>query len=138
MHYTPLLRNVKSSPTVSAALKERVRHPVFLHRLLTFIECLVCFVDFPVLRLNLCKTYGDKKPLNWAVVEAADITEDGHIVPGAFVGVTPELLRSAEKIVIEVNTTSTILRSPKPSAMHEVVKSYTLVASSDCSHPLSF
>ncbi|KAJ6526251.1 hypothetical protein DFH09DRAFT_1285948 [Mycena vulgaris] len=54
---------------------------------------------------SLKKTHGDpKKPLNWAIVEATAITEDGHIVPGASVGATPEILESAEKIIIEVNT----------------------------------
>jgi acetyl-CoA hydrolase len=34
---------------------------------------------------SLKKTHGDpKKPLNWAIVEATAITEDGHIVPGRF------------------------------------------------------
>ena len=32
---------------------------------------------------SLKKTHGDpKKHLNWAIVEATAITEDGHIVPG--------------------------------------------------------
>lgn len=33
MRATPLLRNVKPSPTISTALKERVRRPAFLQRL---------------------------------------------------------------------------------------------------------
>lgn len=54
---------------------------------------------------SMKKTHGDpKKPLNWALVEASAITEEGHIIPGASVGATPEILDSAEKIIIEVNT----------------------------------
>lgn len=34
---------------------------------------------------NLHKKHGDpKKPLDWAIVEATAITEEGHIVPGRF------------------------------------------------------
>lgn len=42
-----------------------------------------------------------RKPLDWALVEATAITEDGGIVPGASVGATPEIIQSAEKIIIE-------------------------------------
>ncbi|BFZ59671.1 acetyl-CoA hydrolase [Saitoella coloradoensis] len=42
--------------------------------------------------------------LDWAMVEATAITEDGHIVPGASVGATPELMHVADKVIIEVNT----------------------------------
>jgi len=54
---------------------------------------------------SLNKKNGDpSKPLNWAIVEASCITEEGHIVPGASVGATPEMIQCAEKIIIEVNT----------------------------------
>lgn len=34
---------------------------------------------------NLHKKHGDpKKPLDWAIVEATAITEEGHIVPGIY------------------------------------------------------
>ncbi|KAJ7633167.1 hypothetical protein FB45DRAFT_914519 [Roridomyces roridus] len=65
---------------------------------------------------SLKKKHGDpKKPLNWAVVEATAITEDGHIVPGASVGATPEILESAEKIIIEVNT-----HLPNLEGLHDI------------------
>ncbi|KAF8956209.1 acyl-CoA carboxylate CoA-transferase [Flammula alnicola] len=51
---------------------------------------------------NLHKKHGDPtKPLDWAIIEATAVTEDGWIVPGASVGATPEILQSAEKIIIE-------------------------------------
>ncbi|GLB36901.1 putative acetyl-CoA hydrolase/transferase C-terminal domain [Lyophyllum shimeji] len=54
---------------------------------------------------NLRKKHGEpRKPLDWAIVEATAITEEGAIVPGASVGATPEILQSAEKIIVEVNT----------------------------------
>lgn len=43
------------------------------------------------------KTGNPKYPLDWAIVEATAILEDGSIVPGASVGATPEILQSAEK-----------------------------------------
>ncbi|CAG8496264.1 6402_t:CDS:2 [Racocetra fulgida] len=42
--------------------------------------------------------------LDVAIVEATAITEKGHIIPGASVGATPEIVQSASKIIIEVNT----------------------------------
>ncbi|KAF7441333.1 acetyl-CoA hydrolase [Pleurotus ostreatus] len=69
---------------------------------------------------SLKKQRGDpRKPLDWAIVEATAITEEGHIVPGASVGATPEILESAEKIIIEVNT-----RVPNLEGLHDIVHSF--------------
>ena len=69
---------------------------------------------------SLKKTHGDPhKPLDWAVVEASAITEEGWIVPGASVGATPEILQSAEKIVIEVNT-----HVPNLEGLHDINQSF--------------
>jgi len=42
--------------------------------------------------------------LDIVLVEATAITEEGHIIPGASVGATPEIVQSASKLVVEVNT----------------------------------
>ncbi|CAJ0833608.1 14349_t:CDS:10 [Entrophospora sp. SA101] len=42
--------------------------------------------------------------LDVVIVEATAITEEGHIIPGASVGATPEIVQSAAHVVIEVNT----------------------------------
>ncbi|KAF8060678.1 hypothetical protein FPV67DRAFT_1609443 [Lyophyllum atratum] len=69
---------------------------------------------------NLRKKHGDpKKPLDWAIVEATAITEDGKIVPGASVGATPEILQSAEKIIVEVNTLI-----PNLEGLHDINQSF--------------
>lgn len=69
---------------------------------------------------NLRKTHGEsRKPLDWAIVEATTITEEGHIVPGASVGATPEIVQSAEKIIIEVNTTI-----PNLEGLHDINHSF--------------
>lgn len=39
-----------------------------------------------------------------AVIEASCITEDGSIVPTLSVGITPQLLERAEKVIVEINT----------------------------------
>lgn len=70
---------------------------------------------------SLRKKHGDpKKPLDWAIVEATAITEDGSIVPGASVGATPEIVQSAEKIIIEVNT-----HIPSLEGLHDINHSFT-------------
>ncbi|EAU82276.1 acyl-CoA carboxylate CoA-transferase [Coprinopsis cinerea okayama7 len=69
---------------------------------------------------SLNKKHGDPtKPLDWAIVEATAITEEGHIVPGASVGATPEILQCAEKIIVEVNT-----RTPNLEGLHDINQSF--------------
>ncbi|KAL0076062.1 acetyl-CoA hydrolase [Phycomyces blakesleeanus] len=55
------------------------------------------------------------KKLDVVIIEATAITEDGHIVPGASVGATPELIQMADKIIIEVNT-----RIPSFEGLHDI------------------
>ncbi|KAK4705081.1 hypothetical protein P7C70_g1127, partial [Phenoliferia sp. Uapishka_3] len=94
---------------------------------LSFVKTSTCLCSLRILHTDVClffsyvfsaalttarskdyalnKKHGEpKKHLDWAIVEATAITEDGKIVPGASVGATPEILQSAEKIIIEVNT----------------------------------
>lgn len=69
---------------------------------------------------SLHKKHGDPtKPLDWAIVEATAITPEGHIVPGASVGATPEILQSASKIIIEVNTLI-----PNLEGLHDINHSF--------------
>jgi len=62
------------------------------------------------------KTHGAPNKLDVAIIEATAITEDGHIVPGASVGATPELIAASEKIIVEVNT-----RLPSFEGLHDLV-----------------
>jgi len=69
---------------------------------------------------SLKKQHGERsRPLDWAIVEATEILEDGSIVPGASVGATPEILQSAEKIIIEVNTSL-----PSMRGLHDINQSF--------------
>lgn len=53
--------------------------------------------------------------LDWALIEATDITEEGFVIPGASVGATPEIIQCAEHIIIEVNT-----RLPSFEGLHDI------------------
>ncbi len=47
--------------------------------------------------------YGFLGSVDVAIVEAADVTEDGEIVPTSGVGITPTICRLAKKVIIELN-----------------------------------
>lgn len=47
--------------------------------------------------------YGFLGPVDVAVVEAAEVTEDGQIVPTSGVGILPTICRLAKKIIVELN-----------------------------------
>ncbi|ODQ82359.1 hypothetical protein BABINDRAFT_31617 [Babjeviella inositovora NRRL Y-12698] len=42
--------------------------------------------------------------LDYTIIEATAITEDGSIVPGPAVGASPEMISCSDKVIIEVNT----------------------------------
>ncbi len=48
--------------------------------------------------------YGFLGKLNWAVVEACDLTADGEVVLTTSVGASPTFLAHAERIIIEINS----------------------------------
>ncbi|KAJ5404196.1 hypothetical protein N7509_004067 [Penicillium cosmopolitanum] len=59
-----------------------------------------------------------KNKIDVAVIEASAITENGGIIPGASVGASPELVQMADKVIIEVNTSS-----PSFEGLHDIVGS---------------
>lgn len=62
--------------------------------------------------------YGFLGPVNVAIVEAADVTEDGEIVPTSGVGILPTICRLADKIIVELND-----RHPKEiRGMHDLAE----------------
>lgn len=48
--------------------------------------------------------YGFYGKVNVAIVEAADVTEDGEIVPTCGVGIIPTICKLADKIIVELNS----------------------------------
>ncbi|MFC4666627.1 acetyl-CoA hydrolase/transferase family protein [Falsiporphyromonas endometrii] len=62
--------------------------------------------------------YGFYGPINVAIIEAADVTEDGEIVPTTGVGILPTVCRLADKIIVELNA-----RHPKEiRGMHDIAE----------------
>ncbi|MCL6404045.1 acetyl-CoA hydrolase/transferase family protein, partial [Pectobacterium carotovorum subsp. carotovorum] len=57
----------------------------------------------------------DNKILDYMIVEATAIKEDGSIVPGPSVGGSPEFLSVADKIIVEVNTAT-----PSFEGIHDI------------------
>ena len=48
--------------------------------------------------------YGFLGKIDVAIIEVADVTEDGEIVPTSGVGITPTICRLADKIILELNS----------------------------------
>lgn len=61
------------------------------------------FVDMHLSHVPQMLEFGFFGQLDVAVVEAVDVTSDGRVYLSTSVGVTPSLLRHAEKVIIEVN-----------------------------------
>lgn len=57
----------------------------------------------------------DGKILDYTIIEATAIKEDGSIVPGPSVGGSPEFLSAADKVIIEVNTAT-----PSFEGLHDI------------------
>ncbi|GMG39844.1 unnamed protein product [Ambrosiozyma monospora] len=53
--------------------------------------------------------------LDYTIIEATAITEDGSIVPGPAVGGSPEMLSVSDKVIIEVNTAT-----PSFEGIHDI------------------
>lgn len=53
--------------------------------------------------------------LDYTIIEATAITEDGSIVPGPAVGASPEMISVSDKIIIEVNTVT-----PSFEGLHDI------------------
>ncbi|KAH3671355.1 hypothetical protein WICMUC_004652 [Wickerhamomyces mucosus] len=53
--------------------------------------------------------------LDYTIIEATAITEDGSIIPGPSVGASPEFLSVSDKVIIEVNTVT-----PSFEGLHDI------------------
>ncbi len=61
------------------------------------------YFDMHLSELAQSLRYGFLGKVNVAIVEAADVTDDGEIVPTEGVGIVPTICRMADKILIELN-----------------------------------
>jgi acetyl-CoA hydrolase len=62
------------------------------------------FFDMHLSLLPQYVRYGFLGELDWAIVEAADVSDDGKILLTTSVGASPTFLTQAKKILVEVNT----------------------------------
>ena len=62
------------------------------------------YFDLHLSELAQSLRYGFLGKVDVAVVEAADITDDGEIIPTEGVGIVPTICRLADKIIIELNS----------------------------------
>jgi acyl-CoA hydrolase len=61
------------------------------------------FFDMHLSMMPQAVRYGFLGPVNWAVIEACDISDSGEITLTSAVGAAPTFCRVADKIVIELN-----------------------------------
>ena len=63
----------------------------------------VQYFDMHLSELPQNLRYGFLGKVDVAIVEAADVTEDGEIVPTCGVGILPTICRMADRIIVELN-----------------------------------
>ena len=61
--------------------------------------------------------YGFLGKINWAIIEACDVTEQGEIVLTTGVGISPTICKVADKILIELNS----FHPQRLRAMHDII-----------------
>ena len=61
------------------------------------------YFDMHLSELAQSLRYGFLGKVNVAIVEAADVTENGEIIPTSGVGITPTICRLADRIIVELN-----------------------------------
>ena len=60
-------------------------------------------------------TKGEGEKLDYAIIEASAIDENGNIILAGSVGASPEIIQKAEKIIVEINT-----HLPSFEGMHDI------------------
>jgi len=76
----------------------------------------VRFVDMHLSVLPQAVRYGFLGKVNWAVIEACDLTSGGGVVLSTSVGAAPTYLHEAEKVLIELNSK----HPPTLLGMHDI------------------
>lgn len=62
------------------------------------------YADIHLSHLSNFMSYGFFGKIDMAIVEAVAITEEGGVVPSTSVGISPQALKLADQVIIEVNT----------------------------------
>jgi succinyl-CoA:acetate CoA-transferase len=63
------------------------------------------YVEVPMNRISRLLRSGALGRVNVAVVEAAGITSEGHLIPANSLGMVPNFLEAAEAVIVELNQT---------------------------------
>lgn len=61
------------------------------------------FVDMHLSMVPQYLNYGFMGKIDWAIIEAADVSDEGEILLTASVGISPTVLKLADKVIIELN-----------------------------------
>ena len=64
----------------------------------------VCYQDIHLSHVPQYMEYGFFGDIDVAIIEAIAITEDGGIVPTTSVGVSPQAIKEADIVIVEINT----------------------------------
>jgi succinyl-CoA:acetate CoA-transferase len=62
------------------------------------------YVDMHLSHMPQYIRYGYLGKIDYAIIEAVAITEDGHIIPSTSVGNSPVFVEAADNVIIEINT----------------------------------
>ncbi|MDK4707044.1 acetyl-CoA hydrolase/transferase family protein [Kingella negevensis] len=76
----------------------------------------VAYTDVHLSHIEQQVRFGFFGEMDIAIIEVVGITEDGKLIPSTSVGVSNQWVKSAKKIIIEVNT----LQNPKLETMHDI------------------
>jgi propionyl-CoA:succinyl-CoA transferase len=75
------------------------------------------FTDMHLSHLPQAVLFGFLGPVDWAVIEASEITRDGRIYLTTSIGASPTFLHCAEKVIIELNRYHTVRLSEMADVM---------------------
>jgi acetyl-CoA hydrolase len=75
------------------------------------------FVDMHLSHVPQVLTFGFFGKMDYAVVEATEVTGDGRVYLSTSIGASPTFLQAAEKVIIEINA----FHSPRVSEMSDIV-----------------
>ena len=81
-------------------------------------EAAVCYLDQHLGAVAQNARYGFYGSIDLAVIEAAAITEEGHIIPSTAVGCTQTFVDLADKVLIELNLTQPV----ELEGFHDIVR----------------
>ncbi|MBN2797052.1 MAG: acetyl-CoA hydrolase/transferase family protein [Clostridia bacterium] len=68
----------------------------------------VCYQDMHLSHVTQFIEYGFFGNIDVAIIEAIAITEEGNIIPTTSVGISPQAVKEADMVLIEINTTQSM------------------------------